>query len=143
MTLKKLYMSQIFSNLEFPTFKAYILVMCNLYTKFVKFLEICKRFSNGLVDERSNIVRRGPVPRFSDLEVVTLSMAVEAEDTDSENRQFGFKLNECRHPIPNLISRRQFNDRRKAANNLCEQIRGRMANHMDGGEDCFLLTPGR
>ena len=111
-------MSQIFSNLGFLIFKCYILVMCNLYTKFVNFLEICKQFSNELVNEKGNIVRRGPVPRFFDLEVVALSMAAEAEEIDSENWLFESKLNECRHLIPNLISRRQFNDRRKTTSNL-------------------------
>ena len=59
--------------------------MCNLYTKFVKFLEICKHFSYDLVNERGNVTRRGPVPRFSDLEVVALGMAAESEEIDSEN----------------------------------------------------------
>lgn len=77
--------------------------MCNLYTKFLNFLEICKQFSNELVNEKGNIVRRGPVPRFSDLEVVALSMAAEAEEIDSENWLFESKLNECRHLFPNLI----------------------------------------
>ena len=113
--------------------------MCNLYTKFVNFLEICKQFSNELVNEKGNIVRRGPVPRFSDLEVVALSMAAEAEEIDSENWLFESKLNECRHLIPNLISRRQFNDRRKTTSNLSEQIRGRIANYIDSGEDYFCI----
>lgn len=102
-----MHISQTFSNLEFPTFKCYILVMCNLYTKFVKFLEICKQSSNELVNQKGDIVRRGPVPRFFDLEVAALSMAAEAEEIDSENWLFESKLNECRHLIPNLISRRQ------------------------------------
>lgn len=113
--------------------------MCNLYTKFVNFLEICKQFSNELVNEKGNIVRRGPVPRFSDLEVVALSMAAEAEEIDSGNWLFESKLNECRHLIPNLISRRQFNDRRKTTSNLSEQIRGRIANYIDSGEDYFCI----
>lgn len=113
--------------------------MCNLYTKFVKFLEICKQFSYELVNEKGNITRSGPVPRFSDLEVVALSMAAEAEEIDSENWLFESKLNECRHLIPNLISRRQFNDRRKATCNLCEQIRSRIASHIDGGENYFCI----
>ena len=50
MFFKKLHISQIFSNLEFPTFKYYLLVMCNFYTKFVKFLEICKQFSHDFVN---------------------------------------------------------------------------------------------
>ena len=139
MSFKKLHISQIFSNLEFSIFKCYILVMCNLYTKFVNFLEICKQFSNELVNEKGNIVRRGPVPRFSDLEVVALSMAAEAEEIDSENWLFESKLNECRHLIPNLISRRQFNDRHKTTSNLSEQIRGRIANYIDSGEDYFCI----
>ena len=139
MSFKKLHMSRIFSNLEFSIFKCYILVMCNLYKKFVNFLEICKQFSNELVNEKGNIVRRGPVPRFSDLEVVALSMAAEAEEIDSENWLFESKLNECRHLIPNLISRRQFNDRRKTTSNLSEQIRGRIANYIDSGEDYFCI----
>ena len=44
--------------------------MYNLYTKFVKILEICKQFSENLVNESCNVPRRGPVPKFSDLEVV-------------------------------------------------------------------------
>ncbi len=47
--------------------------MYNLYTKFVKILEICKQFSENLVNESGNVPRRGPVPKFSDLEVVALS----------------------------------------------------------------------
>ena len=44
--------------------------MYNLYTKFVKVLEICKQFSENLVNELGNVPRRSPVPKFSDLEVV-------------------------------------------------------------------------
>ena len=95
--------------------------MCNLYTKFVIFWEICKQFSYNLVTERGNIRRPGPIPRFSDLEVLALSMAAESEEIDSENWLFESKLKECRENIPNLISRRQFNDRRKALNNLMDR----------------------
>ena len=35
--------------------------------------------------EEGNIRRPGPVPRFSDLEVVALSLAAESEGIDSEN----------------------------------------------------------
>ena len=136
---KKLHISQIFSNLERPTFKLYNLIMCNLYTKFVKFLEICKQISHDLVTEKGNTLRPGPVPRFSDLEVIALSMAAETEEIDSENWLFEGRLKECRDSIPNLISRRQFNDRRKAVSGLQEQIRSRTAKEMDGGEDYFCI----
>ena len=39
--------------------------MYNLYTKFVKILEICKQFSENLINESGNVPRRGPVPKFS------------------------------------------------------------------------------
>ena len=38
--------------------------MYNLYAKFEKILEICKQFSQGLVDERGNVPRRGPTSKF-------------------------------------------------------------------------------
>ena len=139
MYIQKLHISKIFSNLERLIFKLYNLVMCNLYTKFVNFLEICKKFSNDLVTDAGNICRPGPVPRFSDLEVIALSMAAEAEGIDSENWLFEARLKECRSSIPNLISRRQFNDRRKWVCGLQEQIRSRMAKEMDGGEEYFCI----
>lgn len=92
-----------------------------------------------MANEKGNIIRRSPAPRFSDLEVGALSMVAEAEKIDSENWLFESRLNECRHLIPNLISRRQFNDRRKTTSDLCEQIRGRIANHIDGGEGYFCI----
>ncbi len=113
--------------------------MSNLYTKFVKILEICHKFSDGLVDERGNIHRPGPVPKFSDLEVIALSLAAETEEIDSENWLFNNKINDFIELIPNMISRRQFNDRRKSVSSLCEEIRKRMANEIDGGEDYFCI----
>ena len=41
--------------------------------------------------------------------------------------------------IPNLISRRQFNDRRKTTSYLCEKICKRIANAIDGGEEYFCI----
>ena len=113
--------------------------MYNLYTKFVKILGICKQFSQNLVNECGNIPRRGPVPKFSDLEVVALSLTAEAESIDSEKWLFDYKLQEHKSKIPNLISRRQFNDRRKKTAGLCEEIRKRIAMEMDGEEEQFFV----
>ena len=100
MNQKKLHIFQIINSLGYSIFKLYYLVMCNLYTKFFIFLEICKLFYNGLVTEKGNIPRPGPVPRFSDLEVIALSMAAESEEIDSENWLFESKLKECRNKLP-------------------------------------------
>ena len=57
--------------------------MYNLVSNFVKILDICKKFSNNLVDNRGNIPRRGVIPRFSDLEVIALSLTAENFSIDS------------------------------------------------------------
>ena len=73
---KKSYISLIFSNsVVFKTLRNHR--MNNLYAKFIKILEICKQFSENLVNESGNVPRRGPVPKFSDLEVVALSLTAE------------------------------------------------------------------
>ena len=89
--------------------------------------------------EQGNIPRRGPVPIFSDLEIVALSLAAETESIDSEKWLFEYKLQEYRNKIPNLISRRQFNDCRKKTAGLCEEIRKRLACKMDDGENFFIV----
>ena len=83
-----------------------------IFINLVLLKSLCKQFSNNLVNDQGNIVRCGPVPKFSDLEVVALSLAAESESIDSEKWFFDYKLQEYKEQIPNLISRRQFNDRR-------------------------------
>ena len=113
--------------------------MYNLYAKFAKILEICKQFSENLVNEKGNIRRLGPVPKFSDLEVVALSLTAESESIDSENWLFEHKLKEYKEFFPNLISRREYNERRKKTAGLCEEIRKRIAMKIDGAEDQFFV----
>ena len=136
---KRLYMSLIFNNLVVIKTLSSNHRMYNLYTKFVKILEICKQFSEILVHESGNVPRRGSVPRFSDLEVVALSMTAETESIDSEKWLFDYKLQEYKDSIPNPISRRQFNDCRKKTSGLCEELRKRIAMEMDGGEEQFFV----
>ena len=61
---KRLYISLIFSNLVvFKTLSSNHR-MYNLYTKFVKILEICKQLSEKLTNESGNVPQRGSVHRF-------------------------------------------------------------------------------
>ena len=64
---QKLYISLIFSNLIVSQTLSSNHRMYNFYTKFVKTLEICKQFSENLVNESVNVPHRGPVPKFYDL----------------------------------------------------------------------------
>ena len=92
----------------------------------------------SIVNESGNVPRRGFVPKFSDLEVVALNMASEAVGIDSESLLFA-KLQEYKVEMPNLISHRQYNDRRKITFSLCNAIREKMVSEMDGGEDYFCI----
>jgi hypothetical protein len=65
-------------------------------------------FSADLVNEKGNIPRRGVVPKFSDLEVISLSLAAESIGIDSDSFLFS-KLNEYKDDFSSLISRRQYN----------------------------------
>ena len=105
--------------------------MHNLSENFGKFLDICNKFGKKFTNEKGNIKRRGVVPKFSDLEVVALSLTVEALSIDSENLLFN-KLNvEYKVDFPNLISRRQYNDRRKILFCLHKKIRKCIAEYID------------
>ena len=135
---KKLCILLIFSKLKVTKLLIDKYRMHNLYAIFAKLLNICKQIAGNLVNESGNVPRRGVVPKFSDLEVVALNMASEAVGIDSESLLFA-KLQEYRVEIPNLISRRQYNDRRKITSSLCNAIRERMVSEMDGGEEYFCI----
>lgn len=136
--MKKLRISLIFSNLVVKIKTTKITAMHNLFANFVKILEVCKHFAQDFVNDKGNIPRPGVVPKFSDLEVIALSLTAETMGIDSECYLFG-RLQEYRSQMPNLISRRQFNDRRKLTAGLCEKIRKRIAEAIDGREDCFII----
>ena len=115
------------------------LLMRNFIANFVRILGICKDFAKNRVNELGNIPRCGVVPKFSDLEVVALGITAEAFGFDSENFLFHRLRNECKEDLPNLISRRQFNARRKLAARLAEEIRKDVAAAIDGAEDVFCI----
>ena len=139
MNVKKLHMSLKISNFMMINNTVICFIsMHNLYANFVKILEICKKFSYGLVNDLGNIPRRGVVPRFSDLDVIALSLTAEHLGIDSENNLFD-RLKEYQKDFRHLISRRQFNDRRKNTYQLCEMIRKRIAKAMDDAEEYFCV----
>ncbi len=111
----------IFSKLKVPKLLIDKYRIHNLYAIFAKSLNICKQVASNLVNESGNVLRRGVVPRFSDIEIVALNMTSEAVGIDSELLLFA-KLQEYKIEISNLISRRQYNDRREITSSLCNTI---------------------
>lgn len=138
--MEKLYISLIFSKLVVTKpLITIIALMHNFIVKFGKILDIFKEFAGNRVNSLGNVPRRGVVPKFSDLEVMALSTTAEIFGIDSENYLF-HRLNiECGTDIPNLITRRQYNQRRKQTYRLCEEIRKDIASAIDGREDVFSI----
>lgn len=138
--MKKLHNSQIISKLVVvKLLRTIALFMRNFIANFVRILGICKKFAGNRVNELGNAPRCGVVPKFSDLEVIALGITAEAFGFDSENLLFHRLHNECKDDLPNLISRRQFNARRKLTARLSEEIRKDVAVAIDGSEDVFRI----
>ena len=138
--MEKLYISLIFSKLVVTKpLITIIALMHNFIVKFGKILDIYKKFAGNRVNVLGNVPRRGVVPKFSDLEVIALSATAEVFGIDSENYLFYRLKNECSDRFPHLITRRQYNRRRKLTYILGETIRKDIAAAMDGDEDVFSI----
>ena len=138
--MKKLHNLQIISKLVVTKLLSTIaLLMRNFIANFARILGICNDFAGNRVNELGNVPRCGVVPKFSDLEVIALGITAEAFGFDSENLLFHRLHNECKEDFPNLISRRQFNARRKFTARLAEEIRKNVAVAIDGSEDVFCI----
>lgn len=138
--MEKLHNSQIISKLmATKPLRTITLLMRNFIANFVSILRICKDFAGNRVNEFGNIPRCGVVPKFSDLEVIALGITAEAFGFDSENLLFHRLHHECKEDLPNLISRRQFNARRKLTARLAEEIRKDVAAAIDGSEGVFCI----
>ena len=87
--------------------------MHNIRTNFTKILEVIKDIIGDEITEKGNYLRRGTRPKFSDIEVIVLSLTAECLSIDSENNLFSKLNKEYLNDYKNLISRRQYNDRRQ------------------------------
>ena len=87
--------------------------MHNIKANFDKILEVVKEILVGEINTKGNYSRRGVVPKFSDIEVIALSLTAECLSINSENYLFSKLLAEYQNEFKNIISRRQYNDRRK------------------------------
>lgn len=138
--MKKLHNLRIIIRLVVTTpLTTIALLMRNFIANFVRILGICKDFAGNRVNEHGNVPRCGVVPKFSDLEVIALGITAESFGFDSENLLFYRLHHECKEDLPNLISRRQFNARRKLTARLAEEIRKDVARAIDGPEDVFCI----
>ena len=101
--------------------------MHNIHTNFIKIIDVLKDIIGDQITETGNYSRRGSIPKFSDIEVIALSLTAECLGIDSENYLFSKLNKEYLDDFKNLISRRQYNDRRKLLFEKTEVVRKSMA----------------
>ncbi len=111
--------------------------MHNIKTNFDKIIEVIKVIIGNEINEDGNYVRRGTKPKFSDIEVIALSLTAECLSIDSENFLFSNLNKEYQNDFENLISRRQYNDLRKLLFEKTENVRKLMAERLNRQSDVF------
>lgn len=113
--------------------------MHNIKANFDKIIEVIKGIIVDEIDSKGNYLRRGTKPKFSDIEVIALSLTAECLSIDSENYLFAKLNKEYLKDFENLISRRQYNDRRKLLFEKTESIRKSMAERLNKQADIFAI----
>lgn len=113
--------------------------MHNIKVNFDKIFQVVKDILDKEVNERGNFIRRGVVPKFSDIEVISLSLTAECLGIDSENYLFSKLRTEYSNEFANMISRRQYNDRRKLLFEKTEQVRKLMAERLNKQSDVYAI----
>jgi len=92
-----------------------------------------------VLDEHGNLTKPGNKPKFSDAEVITLSLLAEALMFDSEHYLFKVLENNFKAAFPNLIDRSGYNRRRKNLHPLTEKVWRSLAKELTSGEDTFVI----
>lgn len=113
--------------------------MHNIKTNFDKIVGVLKDIIGDEINEKGNFLRRGTKPRFSDIEVIALSLTAECLSIDSENSLFSKLHKEYMSVFTNLISRRQYNDRRKLLFEKTENVRKLMSGRLNKQADVFAI----
>ena len=113
--------------------------MHNIKNTFDKFYKIIFEILKPHIDKQGNFVKPGAVPKFSDTEIIALSLASESLSIDSENYLFGKLRTEYCDDFPNLIDRSQYNIRRRKLLEQIEFVRNKMANKLINQENIFII----
>lgn len=93
------------------------------------------RALNEVLGEQSPLfkkgVRPGPKHRFTDLDVIALSLASDYIGLKSENYLFEALNSDYKDSFPNLLSRRQYNDRRNSLKDIIAQLQELISDKMN------------
>lgn len=111
--------------------------MHNLIEKFNKTLPIIQNLLKNVVNEAGNVPRPGPKPKFSDIEVITLSLISDSLLIDSEH--YLFKKLHHESIFPHLIERSVYNKRKRSLMIYINKVRKALVEKLVPYEDTFVM----
>lgn len=111
--------------------------MHNLKQNFDRVFPIIHTLLENDVNEAGNIPKPGPKPKFSDLEIITLSLISDSLLIDSEN--YLFKKLHHESVFPDLIERSVYNKRKRSLSALMNKVRKALVEKLVSCEDTFVL----
>jgi len=113
--------------------------MHNLKSNFDFIRSIVKESLSNIIDSSGNIKKVGTKPKFSDLDIITLSLLADSLSINSENLLFSKLKSEYHEDFPLLIDRSQFNRRRKHLRIVIDLVRQALVNKLLPAENTFIL----
>lgn len=111
--------------------------MHNLKDNFDRVLPIVQELLENDVNKAGNIPKPGPKPKFSDLEIITLSLISDSLLIDSE--YYLFKRLHSESVFSNLIERSVYNKRKRLLTHLINKVRRALVDKLVPYENTFVL----
>jgi len=127
------------ANVEEILYCYKIFVMHCIKSNFDKVMYALKVVLGNDFPIGGNYLRREPKPLFTDMEVIALSLTAEAMSIDSECYLFAKLQANYSADFPHLISRRQYNDRRKILFDVQEHVRAKMADTLNDITEVYVI----
>ena len=110
--------------------------MHTIFSNFNKILQVLREILDTNAALFNKQVKPGPKTKFSDIEVIALACTAECMGYDSENHFFSL-LNKS--DFPNLLSRRQFNDRRSRLKDQLEKVRNLVISKITTEKKAYVI----
>jgi hypothetical protein len=104
--------------------------MHNIATNFRRFYGICKEIFINEINTRGNFQNYPVAPKMNDLQLVALSLSMEALGIDSENLLWSKIKKDYAGLFPNLIDRSRFNRRRKRLHSYIINVQEHIADKL-------------
>lgn len=113
--------------------------MHNIATNFRRFYGICKEIFSAETTCGGNFRKHPIAPKMNDLQLVALSLCMEALSIDSENLLWMKIKKDYAGLFPNLIDRSRFNRRRKRLHSKISQVQEHIAEKLNHTSDHMII----